>query len=286
MTIVEFRQWQGAGRRALPVSFHLGASLLLERFDAPVDVIVPVGDDRKLDVESHIVGRSSLLRQLRDASHLIGTVAGPMLVIGGDCSIDLAPIARSRRLDPRTSVVYFDAHADLNIPAESPSGALHGMVLRHVLGDGDSEVLAALGSPTPHSQVILVGARAFDDAEALFVSAHGISRIRPERVDGSLSSSVLSSSVLSSSVLSSSGPPAGSLHIHLDLDVLDPAEFPHTTWPEPGGPSIAAVAAALQGLTATGRVGSIAVTECIATRADQIDPLEPIIEVLRTWLNV
>jgi arginase len=28
------------------------------------------------------------------------------------------------------------------------------------------------------------------------------------------------------------------VHIHLDLDILDPAVFPHTTYSEPGGATI------------------------------------------------
>jgi arginase len=277
VTIVDFRQWQGAGRRALPASFDRGASLLLERFEAPVerfetpvDAVVPIGDDRQVTEEAGIVYRGSLLRQLRDATSVLGGLGrGPLLVIGGDCSVDLAPIARARLLDPSVTVVYFDAHADLNVPAESPSGALHGMVLRHLLGEGDPEFLGLLGMPTPAASVVLAGTRAFDDAEALYVSAHGIGRVRVEQINASMVA-----------------PGQGAVHVHLDLDVLDPAEFPHITWPEPGGPSVTALAGALGSLCETGRVGSIAITECIATRADHLDVLEPILDVVRDWLRV
>lgn len=47
--------------------------------------------------------------------------------MGGDCSVDLAPMSYLRqRYGPRMMVAYIDAHADLNAEWETPSGHFHG----------------------------------------------------------------------------------------------------------------------------------------------------------------
>jgi arginase family enzyme len=48
--------------------------------------------------------------------------------------------------------------------------------------------------------------------------------------------------------------PSGPLYVHLDLDVVDPAEVGGLRFPAPGGPSLAQVTAALRMLAGTGRV--------------------------------
>lgn len=52
-------------------------------------------------------------------------------------------------------------------------------------------------------------------------------------------------------------PPAGPLHVHIDLDVIDPEEMPAHNYPAPGGPSLAQVRVALSALQATGRVAAV-----------------------------
>jgi arginase len=73
------------------------------------------------------------------------------------------------------------------------------------------------------------------------------------------------------------------IYQHLDLDVLDPAEFPHTTYPTPHGPSITELNAALQALFETGRVVGVAITERAAQSAEQLSPLQPLIETIAEW---
>ena len=59
------------------------------------------------------------------------------LVLGGDCTIALGTIAGLRRYYRGVSLIYCDRDADLNVPATSPSGCLHGMVVAHITGRGD-----------------------------------------------------------------------------------------------------------------------------------------------------
>ena len=51
--------------------------------------------------------------------------------------------------------------------------------------------------------------------------------------------------------------PDGPLYVHLDADVIDPAEVPGLRFPAPGGPSAAQIAGALRLLLGTGRVAAV-----------------------------
>ena len=53
------------------------------------------------------------------------------IVLGGDHSISMGSVAGVAGRG-RTAVLWIDAHADLNTPATSPSGNLHGMPLAHL----------------------------------------------------------------------------------------------------------------------------------------------------------
>ncbi|MCZ0970589.1 arginase family protein [Streptomyces albulus] len=67
---------------------------------------------------------------------------GPLRTVGGDCGVELAPVSHAvARHGADLAVVWFDAHADLNTPASSPSGGFHGMVLRTLLGQGPAALL-------------------------------------------------------------------------------------------------------------------------------------------------
>lgn len=264
--LIVFPQWQGAGGKAMPALFDRGAEVVAERFGDVPRVSIPVSAARDLHVVDGIVARPAIVSNLTKAAHATAGADGPVLMVGGDCSVDLALIASTRDRFGEVGVIYLDAHADLNDPGGSPSGSFHGMVLRHVLGEGDAEVLGLLGSPAPPSHVVLAGARTFDAAESAVLARLGMASAPVEAVDQTVLDRL----------------PAA-IHVHLDLDVLDPTEFPHTTWPEAGGPSVATVAALLSAVAATGRLRSVAITECIASRADQVDVLEPILTVLDRW---
>src|SRR5262245_4417526 len=71
------------------------------------------------------------------------------LVLGGDHSVAIGSIAGlARALKPRGEsfgVIWFDAHADMNVPESTPSGNIHGMALAVGLGLGDSSLTQVAG---------------------------------------------------------------------------------------------------------------------------------------------
>jgi arginase len=134
------------------------------------------------------------------------------------------------------------------------------MVIGHLLGHGDIDILRILAEPLRPEQFHYRGVRVFDDYEREQVDLLGID-LQPF----------------------DAAAPDGELYLHIDLDVLDPVSFPFTTWPTPDGPTIGQLDSAVEPLIDTGRVVGIAVTECAAPTLDDALLLEPLLAVLRRW---
>jgi arginase len=97
--------------------------------------------------------------------------------------------------------------------------------------------------------------RELDPAERDFLRASGIPTWPPSAIgDGSVLAAVRAH-------------PARHWHVHFDLDVLDPDDFPDVTVPAPGGPTLGAVTGFLEELVAEHDVVSLAVTEHIGGEA-------------------
>jgi arginase len=57
------------------------------------------------------------------------------LMLGGDHSLAMGSITGILSARPDTGVLFVDAHADINVPATSPSGNMHGMCLGLTIAD-------------------------------------------------------------------------------------------------------------------------------------------------------
>jgi arginase len=171
------------------------------------------------------VARFTSLQLVRDRqAQALADVPDWALTIGGDCAVELASV--SHVSDPGdVALVWFDAHPDLNTPESSPSGAFHGMVLRTLIGDGPAGLVPA--RPLAPERVILLGTRSFDEPEDAYLAGSGIAVLGAHELDAA--------DVIAA--IEASG--ASSVYIHVDLDVLDPAEIDGIGYPEPFGISAA-----------------------------------------------
>jgi arginase len=83
------------------------------------------------------------------------------LVLGGDCTVGIGPVAGHVASGERVGLLYFDTHADLNVPDSVREGALDWMGLAHMLGEpGTRPELASAGGHSPlirPEQVVLFG---------------------------------------------------------------------------------------------------------------------------------
>jgi arginase len=83
------------------------------------------------------------------------------VVLGGDCTVGIGTVAGHVSSGGRVGLVYFDSHADLNVPAAVRAGALDWMGVAHMLGeDGAVPELVHAGPRAPllaPEQVLLLG---------------------------------------------------------------------------------------------------------------------------------
>ncbi|MBA9001148.1 arginase family protein [Thermomonospora cellulosilytica] len=243
-TVVEIPQWQGSASPEAP-RLAEGARLLAGLFPGSRRLRANV-DDAPGDTRDGVRHLDVLAANLAAAREATAAGGHPAVTIGGDCGIDLAPIeAALHRYGDRLAVVWFDAHGDLNTPQTSPSGAFHGMVLRTLLGEGPAGLTPAR-TLTP-AQVTLAGVRSLDPGERDYVERHGLRHLTPE--------ALADPSALVSSI------DADAVHVHIDLDVLDPSTFTSIGYPEPGGLTPEALAAAVTALTARLPLAGLTVTE-------------------------
>ena len=244
-----------------------GAAAIREDLPLSATVVVDVPSEAGTD-EGSAVLRLSSLRQVRDAQlTALTTLSGLAITIGGDCGVELASIQHAAARNDAMAVVWIDAHADLNAPAESPSHAFHGMVLRTLLGDGPDALVP--GAPLSPRRVILAGTRALDDGELAYIENVGIPVIAPDALDADSLTAALAASG------------ATSVYLHVDLDVLDPAEFSSLGYPEPFGVSLTALLAVIAAAKAALPLAGAAVTEFAPASPDAAaDDLGSILRII------
>ncbi|MDN3352828.1 GNAT family N-acetyltransferase [Actinomadura sp. DC4] len=232
LAVVEVPQWRGSGA----VTAHRlreGARLLAG--------LVP-GTAERVEV-ADAAGDAAFAANAANVRAALGRTRGrPVFVAGGDCGVELAPVAAAlRRYGDRLAVVWFDAHGDLNTPASSPSGAFHGMVLRTLLGEGPAGLVP--DRPLRPGQVVLAGVRALDPAERAYAEAEGLPIVAdPDALVAAVGD-------------------ADAVYVHLDLDVLDPETFASVGTPEPGGLTPGQVIEMVAALADRFEIAGVGVTE-------------------------
>ncbi|HKY25557.1 MAG TPA: arginase [Gaiella sp.] len=182
---------------------------------------------------------------------------GIPLVLGGDHSVALGTLSGLRAAAGEPGgVIWIDAHGDLNTPASSPSGNVHGMPLAAALGiAGDS--FARDGLPLPAvepARVVLVGVRSLDPAERALIRERGIRAITMTEIDR-----IGIEAAMREAIDRASGP--GFVHVSLDLDALDPEVAPGVGTPVKGGLTYREAHLACEDLAEAGLVGSLELVE-------------------------
>ena len=220
-------QWQGSpSARAMLLTD--GATAIcgdLPRRDT-VTIDVPLEAGEALGTGVHRL--SSLLRVREALREALSAVHETPVVIGGDCSVTAFALSALDASD--VAVLWCDAHPDLHDPASSSSGAFSGMALRAILGEGESSL--ALSPGIPADRVIVLGARSVDDAER--APLKGLAAFPAADVDAD---------AIASAVRDTG---AARVWVHIDVDVLDPAEIAGVSEAVPFGASTAALVAAVK----------------------------------------
>ena len=166
------------------------------------------------------------------------------LIVGGECTIVAGTIPGALAAEPDLALVYFDAHGDYNTLATTPSHFVGGMCLAHVCGKKLAPLLWPGARGIAEDHVALVGARDLDPGEAGNLANSKVRQIPfdPQRSDAP-------------GLLAFARK--RSLWIHVDVDVVDPAEIPAVNFPVAGGPSARALCDVLAALASVSKVRGV-----------------------------
>jgi arginase len=158
------------------------------------------------------------------------------VVLGGDHSLGAGSVAaaadwarKSKELP--IGLLWVDAHGDMNTPATSLSGNVHGMPLAALLGPEPAE-LSKIGTFTPKvlpAHTVLVGIRNLDEREKIAVRDSGVHVFTMKDIDRQGIASIVEQAV------NLAGNGTAGLHVSFDMDVCDPLIAPGVGTPVKGG---------------------------------------------------
>jgi len=178
------------------------------------------------------------------------------LVLGGDHSVAIGTIGGLASLHGPGGVLWFDAHSDLNTPATTPSGNVHGMPVAAMLGragagfESNRWPLPALAL----EHVALIGVRSIDPGERESIQESGLAVYTISEIDRRGVEPVLKEALERVSV-------APFVHVSVDLDLVDPDVAPGVGSPVRGGLSYREAHLAMELVAESGLLSSLELVE-------------------------
>jgi arginase len=146
-----------------------------------------------------------------------------ILVLGGDCTVELGTVAGATRDSPDAALVYIDYDTDMNTPLSVEDGALDWMGVAHLLGVPDTvPILAGVGPRTPMlrpDQVLLFADGSSTEFERRTIDELGIEEVPLAQV-------TVDPTGAARGVVNGWARQFERLLIHVDVDVLDFLDFP------------------------------------------------------------
>ena len=197
----------------------------------PIPESKSAGDPRK----KYIREIARICERLYKASLGVLQSGGVPVVLGGDHSLAAGSVAATadylRRDSQPLGLLWVDAHGDMNTPASSGSGNVHGMPLASLLGPEPTE-LARIGGFTPKvlpEHTVLIGIRSLDEREKEIVREARVHVFTMKDIDRAGIASVMEQALVLA------GKATGGIHVSFDLDVCDPTIAPGVGTPVKGG---------------------------------------------------
>jgi arginase len=236
----------GGGRRGVdmgPSAFRIAGLdervtalgyTVVDRGDLPTPI--PETQDQRDERKKYIHEIATICQQLYDMV-LAAFNAGAMpLVLGGDHSLAAGSVGAAAEWAKKAKnlpigLIWVDAHGDMNTPATSPSGNVHGMPLAALLGHEPAE-LSRIGGWAPKvlpQHTVLVGIRNLDASEKSPVRESGARVFTMKDIDRHGIASVVEQAV------KIAGTGTAGIHVSFDMDACDPMIAPGVGTPVNGG---------------------------------------------------
>jgi arginase len=157
------------------------------------------------------------------------------VVLGGDHSLAAGSVGATSDFvaagGGEIGLLWVDAHGDMNTPASTSSGNVHGMPLAALLGPEPSE-LSRIGARSPKvraDKTVLIGIRNLDEAEKERILDARVHVFTMKDIDRDGIAKVMERA------LAIAGLDTAGIHVSFDLDVCDPTIAPGVGTPVKGG---------------------------------------------------
>lgn len=212
--------------------------------------------------------RARYLAEISKASKTLATaVQGVMrrghfpLVLGGDHSIAVGTVsglaAHARAKGKKVGVLWVDAHSDINTPATSPSGNVHGMPLAALLGLGPASLTSIGGRfrKVAPENVALVAIRSVDEGERTHLRKLGVHVYTMADIDRH------GIHIVMEKAIENVTKGTGLVHVSFDLDSVDPSLAPGVGTPVKGGLDYREAQLIMESLADAGVVSSLEMVE-------------------------
>ena len=185
------------------------------------------------------------------------------LIFASDCCSALGAIKGLEGRNP--AVLWYDAHGDFNTPETTPSGFLGGMPVAWLVGRGDQQYMSGIDlNPLSEETIVITDARDLDPEEGAALKASRIQHL--PKISQLMQVSL----------------PDQPLYIHMDIDVVDPADIPGSGYPAPGGPTTAQVNATLRHVSGGQTIAGVLFSLWNDSFADDERPLQNTLSMVRT----
>ncbi len=190
---------------------------------------VEMQDRIALEVGTSFAVARQVADRVRDA---VSRGAFP-LVLAGNCISCVGTLGGLGL--PSPAIIWLDAHADFNTPETTVSGFLDGMALATAVSRCWAKLAATIPGfyPVPERQAVLVGTREFDPNERKLLDTSDVHLVDSRRIRNG------GPSVELEPVLAEIRTLTERAYLHIDLDVLDPAEAHVNQFASPDGLTLA-----------------------------------------------
>jgi arginase len=185
------------------------------------------------------------------------------VMLGGDHSLAIGSISavarHCRAVGRKLRVLWFDAHADFNTAALTPSGNIHGMPVACLCGQGPEQLVSVGGFSAQQpalnpKEIRQIGIRSVDAGEKKLVHDMGIEVYDMRYIDemGMRHTMELALALMDDKT---------HLHVSLDVDFLDPTIAPGVGTTVRGGPTYREAQLCMEMIADTGRMASLDIVE-------------------------
>lgn len=185
------------------------------------------------------------------------------MTLGGDHALGIGTVNGACQVYPDLSVLWIDAHADINTPLTTDSGNMHGMSVAFFVKDLQPYVCQLPGFSSwiqpkiSASNMAYIGLRDVDPAEATIMEMLGIAAYSMRDVDRFGIEKVTEMAISRIS----RGNPNRPIHVSYDIDALCDSIVKSTGTPVAGGLTLREGISLIEMVHETGRMVSMDLVE-------------------------